>query len=85
MEEVVSAKELKKVYWLSAESVVVLKSIDFQIKKEEFVAIVGPSGSGKTTLLKRLAKKCSYEEDISGVGRQEQFSQIGIWEVCLYC
>ncbi|GEQ48770.1 ABC transporter ATP-binding protein [Tetragenococcus koreensis] len=29
----------------------VLKGIDFQLKKNEFVAVMGPSGSGKTTFL----------------------------------
>ena len=29
----------------------VLSGIDFQLKENEFVAIMGPSGSGKTTFL----------------------------------
>ncbi|OHE19745.1 MAG: ABC transporter ATP-binding protein [Syntrophobacterales bacterium GWF2_56_9] len=36
-------------------SVVPLDSIDMQIRKGEWVAIMGPSGSGKTTLLNLLA------------------------------
>lgn len=33
----------------------VLDSIDFTVRKGEFVALVGPSGTGKTTLLRLLA------------------------------
>lgn len=33
----------------------VLKGIDFEIKKQEFVAIVGASGAGKTTLLQIIS------------------------------
>ena len=36
-------------------SVIPLDSIDMQIRKGEWVAIMGPSGSGKTTLLNLLA------------------------------
>ncbi|WP_458746309.1 ABC transporter ATP-binding protein [Candidatus Nitrosocosmicus sp. T] len=32
----------------------ILKNIDFEVKKGEFVSIVGPSGSGKSTLLNIL-------------------------------
>ncbi len=42
---------ISKVYELPAGDSVVLKNINFSIKKGEFVSIVGPSGSGKSTLL----------------------------------
>lgn len=44
-------KNLHKVYESEAGKAVVLKGINFIIRKGEFVSIVGPSGSGKSTLL----------------------------------
>ena len=44
-------KNLHKIYESQAGKAVVLKGINFIIKKGEFVSIVGPSGSGKSTLL----------------------------------
>ncbi|KAA2283660.1 ABC transporter ATP-binding protein [Candidatus Nitrosocosmicus sp. SS] len=44
-------RNLHKIYESQAGKSVVLKGINFIIKKGEFVSIVGPSGSGKSTLL----------------------------------
>jgi putative ABC transport system ATP-binding protein len=49
------AKDLEQTYQSAGRPLTVLKSVDLQIAREEFVAIVGPSGSGKTTLLGLLA------------------------------
>lgn len=40
-----------KTYGKGEAQVEVLKNIDFEVQKGEFVAILGPSGSGKTTLM----------------------------------
>ncbi len=48
---IIDMKQINKGYMLGTERVPVLKDVDFQVEKGEFVAILGPSGSGKTTLM----------------------------------
>lgn len=47
----IEIKHVNKGYKLGDEMVPVLKDINFNVDKGEFVAILGPSGSGKTTLM----------------------------------
>lgn len=51
----ISAVGLEKSYTSGGRPLPVLRSIDLEVEREAFVAIVGPSGSGKTTLLGLLA------------------------------
>ncbi|HRA73857.1 MAG TPA: ATP-binding cassette domain-containing protein, partial [Flavobacterium sp.] len=45
---------IKRDFALGNEIVYVLKGIDLEIKKGEYVALMGPSGSGKSTLMNLL-------------------------------
>lgn len=51
MENILYAKNLKKIYGSRGNNYTVLQGIDMEIAQGEFVGIMGPSGAGKTTLL----------------------------------
>jgi len=50
----IETKDLVKEYMQGGEPLKILKNINIQIEKGEFMAIMGPSGSGKSTLLNML-------------------------------
>jgi putative ABC transport system ATP-binding protein len=51
MESVVSLSSVNKSYRMGGEELKVLKDINLDIHKGEFLSIMGPSGSGKSTLM----------------------------------
>src|SRR5690606_19482028 len=64
METVLRAKNLNK-YFLEPTRFQVLKEINFEVKKGEFLSIVGKSGCGKSTLLYLLSTMdTDYEGEI---------------------
>ena len=50
-DSVLKIENLTKIYKLGKRNVQPLTSLDLEVERGEFTAIMGPSGSGKTTLL----------------------------------
>lgn len=50
----IEAKNLRKSYTSAEQDVEILKGINIQIKKGEFISLMGPSGAGKSTFLQLL-------------------------------
>jgi len=57
----ITLHNINKTYYTEATSLHVLKGIDLQIYKGEFVSIMGASGSGKSTLLNILGILDTYD------------------------
>lgn len=53
---------LSKSYRTGGNVYEVLKDVNFEVKKGEFVAVMGPSGSGKTTLLNCISCFISHDK-----------------------
>jgi putative ABC transport system ATP-binding protein len=51
MDVVIELKDLRKSYYLGKQELPVLKGINLNINRSDFVALMGPSGSGKSTLM----------------------------------
>jgi putative ABC transport system ATP-binding protein len=54
MENIIELRKIVRNFPLGNQVVKVLKGIDLEVKRNEYVALMGPSGSGKSTLMNLL-------------------------------
>jgi putative ABC transport system ATP-binding protein len=54
MQSIILLENIQKSYFMGSQGIPVLKGIDLEIFKNEYVALMGPSGSGKSTLMNIL-------------------------------
>src|SRR5436853_6350823 len=53
-EMMIRTVDLWKTYVMGEEEIHALRGVSFEIKRNEYVAIIGPSGSGKSTLMNMI-------------------------------
>jgi putative ABC transport system ATP-binding protein len=74
-EALIQLRDIAKIYQVGTQEVHALRSVDLDISKNEFVALMGPSGSGKSTLMNIIGcldtpSRGSYHlngQDVSGM------------------
>lgn len=79
MKNVIELEEIARHFTIGTQTVKALKSVSFQIKYNEYVALMGPSGSGKSTLMNILGcldtptngKYILNEKDVSSMEDNE--------------
>ncbi len=90
MEEnvILSMRQIVKQYPMGDETQTVLRGIDLDVRKSEFVAVLGPSGSGKSTLMNIIGcldtpTSGTYTLDGSDVGglNEDELAQVRSREV----
>ena len=83
MDNILSIKNLKKIYHTDKEEILAVDDFSFDINKGDFIAIVGPSGCGKSTILSIL---CNLENKSNGEINIKDNLNIGymLQEDCLF-
>ena len=67
---ILQVKNLKKTYYTQKAPTNILKGIDLELEKGEFLCILGPSGCGKSTLIRCIAGFEDFEGTIISNGKE---------------